>query len=150
MPQGNLRPQNPASRERRRDEDQQLLAELAAAPALEEAPQSYQYWRGPRDRLPRYGRNERREAELMATRWRQRLDAARRERYGPTAMEQLLDSLGVRRRPDLHRLLRRLGLLAVLATVVMIAAIVATIAFWSGLQPIIPTITGGGGSEAGG
>lgn len=65
-------------------------------------------------------------------------------------MEQLLDSLGVRRRPDLHRLLRRLGVLAVLATVVMIAAIVATIAFWSGLQPIIPTITGGGGSEAGG
>jgi hypothetical protein len=85
----------------------------------------------------------------MAARWKQRLDAARRERYGPTPLEQLLETLGIRWRPNLHRLIRNLSVLAILALILTIAAIVAIIAFWSELQPVLHTITGGGGAGGG-
>jgi hypothetical protein len=135
----------------RRERDDALLAELTAPPSLEEAEESYRYWLNRRDELPRRKRRERLEAEHMAERWKQRLHDAERERYGPGLIEQVLDALGMRWRPDVHRIARRLGILAILVLLVMVAAIVAVIVFWSDLQPIIHTFTGaGGGGEGGG
>lgn len=134
----------------RRDRDDELLADLTAPPSLEEAKEAYEFWSERRERLPVHKRAERREAEAMAARWKERLDAAERERYGPGLLEQLLDALGVRWRPDVHRLARSLSIVAILIVLVIIAVIIVIIAFWSDLQPVIHTITGGGGRSEGG
>lgn len=150
MTPDDLTPQPSAQPDPRRESDDALLADLTAPPSLEDAQESYQYWLTRQQELPRHKRHERAEAEQMAARWKQRLDAARRERYGPTPFEQLLETLGIRWRPNVHRLIRNLSILAILAVILIIAVIVAIIAFWSDLQPVIHTLTGGGQGEGGG
>jgi hypothetical protein len=81
----------------------------------------------------------------MAARWKERLTAAERERYGPSPLEQLLDVLGIRWRPDPRRLIAGLGAVAVLLVVLLIVLIVALVVLWRELEPIVRTLIGGGG-----
>ena len=80
----------------------------------------------------------------MAARWKQRLDTALRERYGPNPLEQILDAFEIRWRPNIHRLARNLSIVAILVLVLIIAAIIA---FWPDLQSVTHTLTRVGGKE---
>lgn len=122
-----------ASGRRDRDADDVLLADLNAPPSVEDALEAHRYWRDRRDRLPLLRRSARREAELMTARWKERLVAAERERYGPGLVEQLrgliehlLLLLGVRRLPDTRRFVRRAQQLAA-ATVALTALFVIAV-----------------------
>jgi hypothetical protein len=66
----------------RRDADEQLVQEMLAPLPLEQALSSLEFWRGRRKLLPFYRRSERREAEEMIHRWRTRVAAAERARFG--------------------------------------------------------------------
>src|SRR3982074_2160624 len=84
-----------------RDGDEALLANLTSPPPLDQARESYDYWRERAAELPIYRRAERKEAQAMAQQWRQRLAQAGRARYGPSLLAQLLTALGIRRPPHL-------------------------------------------------
>ena len=60
----------------RRENDEALLADLTSPPPLEQARESYDYWRERAAELPIYRRAERKEAQAMAQQWRQRLAQA--------------------------------------------------------------------------
>lgn len=126
-------------------EDDALVAELTAPPTLEEARESHDYWRRRLADLPRHRRSERKEATEMVARAKERLEAAERRHYGPGAVEQLLEALGIRWRPNLRRLIIRFGVVATLLMIVLVVAIVAVIAYWPDLQPIVRTLLGDGG-----
>jgi hypothetical protein len=145
MPPNDEHPLPPAHARRSRDDE--LLADLTAPPPLEEARESYLFWRRRLAQLPRYKRAERSEAEQMAARWKQRLAAAERERYGPGLLEQVFDALSIRWRPNPRRLIAGLGALAALGLLILIALIAALIVFWPEIEPIVRTLVGGGGSD---
>jgi hypothetical protein len=132
--------------------DDELLAELTAPPSLEEAREAHEFWRQRLATLPVYRRAQRKEAEEMAARWKERLAAAERERYGPGLLEQLLTALGVRwrppRLPSRRKIVFGLSAIAVVTLVVLIALLVAVVVFWPDIQPIVQTLlnsNGGGG-----
>lgn len=149
MPASDDRPTQPQIAKRRSDDDA-LLADLTAPPTLEDARESYDYWQRRSSQLPIHRRAERKEAAEMATRWKERLTAAERERYGPGLSEQALDLLGIRWRPNPRRLIAGLGLLAVLLLIVLVALIIAIVVFWPELEPIVRTLIGNGNGEGGG
>ena len=86
----------PTGPDRQPDRDAELLADLTGPPTLEEAREAHDFWAKRRAELPIYRRAERKEAEEMAARWKQRLAAAEREHYGPSLLEQLLELAGIR------------------------------------------------------
>ena len=65
-----------------RDTDELLVQEMLAPPPLEQARSSLEFWRRRRQMLPFYRRTERREADEMIRRWRARVGAAERARFG--------------------------------------------------------------------
>jgi hypothetical protein len=64
------------------DADELLVQQMLAPMPLEEARSSLEFWRRRRRMLPFYRRRERREADEMIDRWRQRVAAAERARFG--------------------------------------------------------------------
>lgn len=135
---------------KRRSDDDALLADLTAPPTVEEAQESYDYWRRRLSQLPIHRRAYRKEAEEKAALWKERLTAAERERYGPGLWEQALEALGIRWRPNPRRVVAGLGLLAVLLLIMLVVVIVAIVVFWPELEPIVRTLIGNGNSEGGG
>ena len=127
-----------------RDPDQRLLAELNAPPSIEQARESYLYWRRRRAELPPYKRAQRREADELATAWRVRLEEAERERYGPGLLERLLDAAGIPRPPNVRPLVTMLIAALAIVTLVVIAVVVVAVIFWPDLEPIIRTFLGEG------
>ncbi len=65
-----------------RDVDELLVQEMLAPLPLDEARSSLEFWRGRRKVLPIYRLRERREADEMIHRWRVRVAAAERARFG--------------------------------------------------------------------
>jgi hypothetical protein len=65
-----------------RDADELLVQEMLAPLPLEQARSSLEFWRERRKVLPFYRRRERREADEMIHRWRTRVAAAERARFG--------------------------------------------------------------------
>jgi hypothetical protein len=65
-----------------RDADELLIEEMLAPLPLEQARSSLEFWRRRREVLPFYRRQERREADEMIKRWRTRVAAAERARFG--------------------------------------------------------------------
>jgi hypothetical protein len=62
--------------------DELLLEKMLAPPPLEQARSSLEFWRQRRRRLPFFRLAERREADEMIRRWRIRVEAAERARFG--------------------------------------------------------------------
>lgn len=143
----------PASRpDPQRERDEALLADLTSPPSLEQAQESYAFWSRQAGELPVYKRAERHEAQSMVEQWKQRLAQAKRDRNGPGLLEQLLTALGVRappRVPSSRRIIKWLTIAAILTLVIVIAGVVAVIAFWPHIQPIVNDVinshNGGGG-----
>lgn len=134
----------------RRDSDDALLADLTATPSLEDAQEAYDYWTKRRAELPRHSRRERKEAEQMAIRWKERLATARRERHGPSLLDQLLTTLGIRWRPNLRRI-ERLGVLVLGSLVLTLVLLLILIGvFWHDIQPVIQTLLNQGNDGGGG
>jgi hypothetical protein len=65
-----------------RDADELLIQDMLAPLPLEQTRSSLEFWRQRRTMLPFYRRTERREADEMIRRWRVRLLAAERARFG--------------------------------------------------------------------
>jgi hypothetical protein len=65
-----------------RHPDELLLERMLAPPLLEDALSSLEFWCQRRSRLPFFRLAERREADEMIRRWRARVEAAERARYG--------------------------------------------------------------------
>ena len=78
-----------------RDPDSLLVDEMLAPPPLDQARSSLEYWEQRRAALPLYRRGARREAKEMAARWRERVHAAERARFGSTFLGRLLAPFGV-------------------------------------------------------
>jgi hypothetical protein len=132
----------------RRESDEALLADLTAPPPLEQARESYDYWRKRAAELPVHKRKERKEAQAMAQQWKERLAEAERARFGPSLLEQFLTAVGVRRPPHLpsrRTIIAGLSVAAILLVTVLILLVVAVIVFWPDIQPIIRDATGGNG-----
>jgi hypothetical protein len=72
-----------------RDADELLVLEMLAPLPLEQARSSLEYWRERRKVLPLYRRRERREADEMIQRWRARVAAAERARFGTGLFGQI-------------------------------------------------------------
>jgi len=136
-----------------RTRDTELLAELTAPPSLEEARETYDFWRHRRAALPVYKRAQRREAEQMAMRWKERVAAAERQRYGPGLLEQLFTALGVRwhppRLPSRRKIVFGLSAIAVFLLLLLIALLVALVVFWPDIQPIVRTLLNSNGNGGG-
>lgn len=145
-PPDRQRADDAAAAQRRRDDE--LVAELTS-PDLDESRESYTYWRTRRESLPVHRRAERREAQEMVDRWKGRVDEAERAKHGPGLLEQVLDLLGVRWRPNPRRLISGLIVALVVAAVLLVALVVAVVVFWSELEPILRFFLGGNGSGAG-
>jgi len=65
-----------------RHSDDRLLEKMLAPPPLEQARDSLEFWSQRRSGLPFYRLSDRREADEMVRRWRTRLAAAERARFG--------------------------------------------------------------------
>jgi hypothetical protein len=72
-----------------RDADELLVQEMLAPLPLEQARSSLEFWRERRKVLPLYRRRERREADEMIHRWRARVAAAERARFGTGLLGQI-------------------------------------------------------------
>ena len=72
-----------------RDADELLVQEMLAPLPLEQARSSLEFWRERRKVLPFYRRMERREADEMIHRWRARVAAAERARFGTGLFGQI-------------------------------------------------------------
>jgi hypothetical protein len=72
-----------------RDADELLVQEMLAPLPLEQARSSLEFWRVRRKVLPFYRRRERREADEMIHRWRARVAAAERARFGTGLFGQI-------------------------------------------------------------
>jgi hypothetical protein len=72
-----------------RHADELLLEQMLAPPPLEDARASLEFWTQRRSSLPFYRLRERREAEEMIRRWRTRLAAAERARFGTGLLGQI-------------------------------------------------------------
>ena len=80
-----------------RHPDDRLLETMLAPPPLEQARSSLEFWSERRSGLPFYRLRERREADEMIRRWRMRLAAAERARFG-TGLVGLIRRLLARER----------------------------------------------------
>ncbi len=134
----------------RRDSDDALLADLTAPPSLQDAQEAYDYWTIRRVELPRHKRHERKEAEQMVLRWKQRLAASRRDKYGPGLLDQALDTLGIRWRPNPRRIIIGLGAFAIVALLIVVVLVALVIVLWPQIGPVVNTLlsnsdNGGGG-----
>ena len=78
-----------------RDTDELLVQEMLAPPPLEQARSSLEFWRERRKVLAFYRRTERREADEMIRRWRARVAAAERARFGTGLFGQIRRRLAV-------------------------------------------------------
>jgi len=78
-----------------RDADELLVQSMLAPPPLEQARSSLEFWRERRKALPLYRRRERREADEMIQRWRARVAAAERARFGTGLFGQIRRRLAV-------------------------------------------------------
>ena len=78
-----------------RDADELLVRSMLAPPPLEQARSSLEFWRERRKALPLYRRRERREADEMIQRWRARVAAAERARFGTGLFGQIRRRLAV-------------------------------------------------------
>jgi len=78
-----------------RDADELLVQSMLAPPPLEQARSSLEFWRERRKVLPLYRRRERREADEMIQRWRARVAAAERARFGTGLFGQIRRRLAV-------------------------------------------------------
>jgi hypothetical protein len=78
-----------------RDADELLVQSMLAPPPLEQARSSLEFWRERRKVLPLYRRRERREADEMIQRWRARVAAAERARFGTGLFGQIRRWLAV-------------------------------------------------------
>jgi hypothetical protein len=78
-----------------RDADELLVQEMLAPLPLEQARSSLEFWRGRRKLLPFYCRRERREADEMIHRWRARVSAAERARFGTGLFARFRRSLAL-------------------------------------------------------
>lgn len=134
----------------RRDSDDALLADLTAPPSLEDAQEAYDYWSERRSELPRHKRHERKEAEQMAVRWKQRLEAARREKFGPGLVDQLLDTLGIRWRPNRRRIIVGVSAFAIVALLIVVVLVALVVVFWPEIGPVVNTLLNNGDSGGGG
>src|SRR6266480_3957602 len=72
-----------------RDADELLVQEMLAPLPLEQARSSLEFWRERRKVLPFHRRSERREADEMIHRWRARVAAAERARFGTGLFGQI-------------------------------------------------------------
>ena len=72
-----------------RDADELLVQEMLAPLPLEQARSSLEFWRERRKVLPFHRRRERREADEMIHRWRARVAAAERARFGTGLFGQI-------------------------------------------------------------
>jgi hypothetical protein len=72
-----------------RDADELLVQEMLAPLPLDQARSSLEFWRERRKVLPFYRRRERREADEMIHRWRTRVAAAERARFGTGLFGQI-------------------------------------------------------------
>jgi len=78
--------------------DEILVEKMLAPPPLEQARASLEFWSQRRSGLPFYRRRDRREADEMVRRWRTRLAAAERARFG-TGLFGLFRRLLAREQP---------------------------------------------------
>lgn len=148
MQQGQHPESSAQSPDPRRDSDEALLADLTGPPPLEDARESYDYWRQRAAELPVHKRGERKEARAMAQQWKERVAEAERARYGPALLDQLLTALGIRRPPHLpsrRKIVAGLSVAAFLLLTVLILLIVAAVVFWPDIAPIVRDLTGGNG-----
>lgn len=133
-----------------RERDDALLAEMTAPPDLEQARASYLFWSRRLSRLPWYKRSERREAEQMMGAWRQRLEAVEAERYAPGIIGALLESLGVRWRPNPRRVVAWLVAALIVVALLVVALAVAVVVLWPELEPVVrPLLEGPAGEDSG-
>jgi hypothetical protein len=72
-----------------RHPDEHLLEKMLAPPPLEQARASLEFWSQRRSGLPFYRLRDRREADEMVRRWRTRLAAAERARFGTGLLGQI-------------------------------------------------------------
>lgn len=136
------------------DEDDRLIAEASAPPTLDEARETLAFWEKRLAGLHVYERAERREAQEAVARSKQQVRDAERASYGPSPLEQLLAAAGIRRLPGRELVSVAKKVLIVIA-VLIVVLIVATIAFWSDIYPVLRDLTqlgegGGDGSGGGG
>jgi hypothetical protein len=110
-------------RTRSRFDDQQLLRQLLAPPALDDGIQSLTYWRERWRRLPWYRIAARREAARMMIRWERRVAAALAAQPGAPVSTSMSAAL-LLARTRLARWGRHAGI-AVLVTISVVAAVVA-------------------------
>lgn len=100
--------------------DEQLLARLLAAPALEDGVESLGYWSRRSRRLPWYRIRARREAVRMTVRWEQRVGAALFSPHrAPLDARVLAGALIARTR--VARWTRRAGIAFLLAATAVVA-----------------------------
>ncbi|HEY6396959.1 MAG TPA: hypothetical protein VIX82_05850 [Solirubrobacteraceae bacterium] len=118
------------------DEDERLIAEASAPPTLAEAQDTLAFWEKRLAGLHFYERAGRREAEAAVARAKQQVRAAERATYGPSALEELMHALGIRRLPG-RELLSVAKKALILVTVLVVALVVATVAFWSDIYPVL-------------
>ena len=102
------------------------------APSFEDAQESLAYWEERARRLPVHNLRGRREAREMAARWRARVAAAERARYGRGLSGALLQVAVERRLPTHARhtgrtVARRTAQLAIALTLACIAVTVAAL-----------------------
>src|SRR6476660_4045009 len=77
------------------DADELLVQEMLAPLPLDQARSSLEFWRGRRKVLPFYRLKERREADEMIHRWRARVAAAERARFGTGLFGRVRRSLAL-------------------------------------------------------
>src|SRR3954470_13237176 len=96
------------------DADETLIRQMLAPPPVEDARRSVEFWTARRRSLPLYRRAARREAQMMAARWHERLREAEQARFDASWLGRMLAGLGLSRywptRPGLDaRMLVRTG-----------------------------------------
>lgn len=109
--------------------------ETLGAPSLEEARESLSYWQKRLYELPVYERAKRRESREMVARWEERVEAAERERFGPSPLQQLLAALGLRRMRT-QTIFAGLKVAVALLIALVVLIIVLVIVFWPDIEPI--------------
>jgi hypothetical protein len=78
-----------------RDPDLVLVDSMLAPPPVDDARRSLEYWERRRRTLPVYRRAARREAREMATRWEDRVHAARIARFEASPAGRFLAMVGI-------------------------------------------------------
>lgn len=130
-------------------DDDALVSEMLAPPPVEDAQGSLDFWRQRRRELPIYRRRARREAELRIASAEETLRASRRATFGPTLLEQLSEAVGITISPA--RIRRLVAVTAMTLVLLVVTFVVAAIAFWPQIEPIVRFFIGnGGGGEGGG